>query len=175
MKIINSYHHADAQLKSWSEIRQEFVIKNHRPITTESLDYVKNLIQGSVMIVHSGSWNFDIDAVYIEPKHYQQLSFNFHPNTKFVNYPFDHTVKKLLARHPVDRLLFLHSPLTKYLNSTQLIEFLDEFKYLLNSNGSIIAVIDLLFLNFNRLTTSYSDIACQLNAVKQDNDLIICR
>jgi len=175
MNIIDSYHHPDAKLKSKSTIHQRLIDRNHQTVSTVTLTHVKNLCQGSTVVVYSGSWNLNINAVYLEPKHYQQAKFNFHPNTKFVDYPFNPAVKKMLSNHPVDSVLFLHSPLTKYKTPTQLIEFLEDFRCMIKPQGSIIAVIELLFLNFNRLTNSYNDITKQLNAIKHGDELILCR
>lgn len=175
MKIINSYQHADAQLKSDIDILAKLAIHNHKPVHSDVLNYVKTLATGSTMVVHSGSWNYDIDAVYLESKNFQPLSLNFHPCTKFIDYPFNSMVEKLLFQNPVDCLLFLHSPLTKYRTIQQLDEFLKSFRNLVRPQGSIIAVIDLLFLNFNRLTTGYQDVIQQLDAVRIHNDLVVCR
>lgn len=175
MKIIDSYQHPDSEINTDPAVLTNLVNLNHQPVVPKVLDYVKTLLQQPVLVIHSGSWNLDIDAIYLEPVHHRPLHLDFHKNTKFIDHPFDPKIKKLLGQNPVNQVLFLHSPLTKYLTIQELTDFLDGFKYLTANRGTIIAVVNLLFLNFNRLNNTYRTMFDQLNATKIENDLIVCR
>ena len=159
-------------IKNYSEI--SFI--NHEDIITQRFQhsvydipdsvvkYVNSkLIPGITTILFSGSWRFNISAVYIEAKIFQNNKCKITNPTYFVEPENSKLFDKIMYRMRPTNILFLHSAFfCNYQSLDLIIERMN--KYWLYQPQQIILSIPQNKVIFNRLKFSCQDIAEQYQA-----------
>jgi len=144
-------------------------------IADDTWKYVENnLLSDKVLFLHSGSWRFDKDAVYIENDYLQNYSLNWHPNTKF-----SHDINKLLpglvrTMGILDILMF-HPEDLRYKTLTQIEDFCDNFKKMFVGNISLQVITSMTNICINRLCYNRKTIEDEYNVKLLGNDIVWVR
>jgi len=130
------------------------------------------LVPGTTVVLTSGSFRFDIDAVYLEPKYLSQCRLNWHQNTIFVNHEnhtlLEYTLKKI---NPANILVLNTAIFIQYRNWTSIDA---DIKRLKQFTSQIIVTIPIDRFDFNRLKYTNQSIAEKLNATIVKDTLLVC-
>jgi hypothetical protein len=141
-------------------------------ISDEIVGWVKSkLVSGTTVILTSGSFRFDIDAIYLEPKYLSSYRLNWHQNTMFVNHEnntlIEYTLKKI---NPANILILNTGIFIQYRNWTSIDA---DIKRLKQFTSQIIVTIPSDRFDFNRLRYTNQTIAEKLNATTMKDTLLI--
>jgi len=157
MKIIDSIK--NQCLTNDVRLLTKFYQHAYPEFTNTVVDELSNKIQDNSLIIHSGSWRFmNSSGTFVEPKHYQNLNINFPKLVLFV----DHLqlLKQITKKY--QQVLLIDSILTRYKTVEQIMNIVQEYHVNLT-------LINLDYLNFNRLTTTYDTVCKQLDGVLVEN------
>ena len=145
------------------------------PMSTAIINYIKSLLlPGPTVILFSGGWRLDFDAMYLELNSFKTVDIPTIPkNTYFVNPTNTALIHKVLTDVGAQNALFLHSAMfCNYRSVEQLAENVQQY---LNSVPQVILTIPTIRTDFNRLKYSCEDIAQQYSAEYIDDSFIIKR
>lgn len=145
------------------------------PVSNTVTEHVKSLLRpGPTVILFSGGWQLDFDAIYLELNSFQTIDIpNIPKNTYFINPANTALIHKVLTDVGAQNALFLHSAMfCDYGYIGQLAEKIQQY---LNSVPQVILTIPTIRTNFNRLKYSCEDIAQQYSAEHIDDSFIIKR
>ena len=145
------------------------------PMSTTVNNHIKSLLQpGTTVILYSGGWRLDFDAVYLELNNYQTLNIpNTPKKTYFIDPKNTALIHKVLCDIDAKNVLFLHSAwFCNYQSMDKLIASMDKF---LIYGAQIILSVPAIRTDFNRLKYSCEDIAQQYSAEYVDDSFIIKR
>jgi hypothetical protein len=158
MQLVNSYLTGPLLTDDTSLARRyQYMMYN---IPVEVVEFITPLIQTEkTVVLFSGSWRFTFDFIYIELKMMENCGLNFHKSTLFIdhnNHPlFDLTLKSIRPKN----IAILHSDFwTAHQPVDQLLSKLDQLINYVQPGGQVICTVPLKNLNFNRLTTTYSEL-----------------
>jgi len=172
MKILSSY--SDSTIKTTPAILAERAERTVYPISDHLINSIVGKFDSNTVILFSGSWRFNFNAVYIEHKGFQLATKDFHTNTLFVDPNnrslFEYTLQKLKPK----TLAILHSgTFLKYRNISDVMINLNQLKTFIDPQGKIIATIPHNRIDFNRLTTPISQLAKEISAESVEDSLVI--
>jgi hypothetical protein len=172
MKILSSY--SDGTIKPTPAILAEIAERGVYPMSDQLINCVVDQFDSNAVMLFSGSWRFNLNAMYIEHKGLQSATKDFHANTLFVDpdnkFLFDYTLQKLKPK----TLAILHSSIFfKYRKISDVMIDLHKLKTLIDPQGKIIATIPHNRIDFNRLTTPVSQLAKEISAECVEDSLII--
>ena len=145
------------------------------PISKTVTDHVKSLLRpGPTVVLFSGGWQLDFDAMYLELNSFQNVNIpNIPKNTFFVNPANTTLIHKVLADVGAENALFLHSAMfCDYQPVGQLVEKMEQY---LNCVPQVILTIPVIRTDFNRLKYSCEDVAQQYYAEYVEDSFIIKR
>jgi hypothetical protein len=172
MKILSSY--SDSIIKTTPDVLAERAERGVYPMSDQLINCVVEKFDGNAVILFSGSWRFNFNAMYIEHKGFQLAAKDFHANTLFVDpdnkFLFDYTLQKLKPK----TLAILHSGIFfRYRKISDVMIDLNKLKTFIAPQGKIIATIPQNRIDFNRLTTPVSQLAKEISAECVEDSLII--
>lgn len=172
MKILSSY--SDSIIKTTPDILAERAERVVYPISDQLINCIVEKLDGNTVILFSGSWRLNFNAVYIEHKGFQSAAKDFHANTLFVDpenkFLFDYTLQKLKPK----TLAILHSSIFfRYRKISDVMINLNELKTYIDPQGKIIATVPHNRIDFNRLTTPVSQLVKEISAECVDDSLVI--
>jgi len=142
-------------------------------ISNDIVNLVKlKLLAGTTVVLNSGSFRFDIDAIYLEPKYLAQHDLTWHQNTLFINYENNMLLEYTLNKINPTNIVILNSEIFIQYRSWSDID--TEIKKLKQFTTQIIVTVPKHRFDFNRLRYTYETIAEKLNATIVENTLLIC-
>jgi hypothetical protein len=129
-------------------------------VESDVINHVNNLLTNDkTVVMYSGSWRFDLDAVYLELKMMQDCNLQFHKSTLFVEPMQPKLVNLTLKSIRPKNIAILHSDYwTAHQPVDQLLEKMDSLLQYVQPGGQVICTVPLIHLNFNRLTRTYQDL-----------------
>lgn len=172
MKILSSYESGD--IITSPHILTERMINSVYLMSDRLISCVaEKLSDKDNVILFSGSWRFNFNATFIEHKGFQGATIDFHTNTLFVN-PDTPLIKYTLGKLNPKVIAILHSgTFLKYRKISDIMYDLSTLKHFIQPHGKVIATLPIDRVNFNRLTTSITQLTSDLSAEYIDNALII--
>ena len=133
-------------------------------IESDVIKHVNNLLLvDKTVVMYSGSWRFNLDAVYLELKMMQNCNLQFHKSTLFVEPMQPKLVNLTLKSIAPKSIAILHSDYwVAHQPVNQLLEKMDSLLKYVQPGGQVICTVPLIHLNFNRLTRTYQDLGFDL-------------
>ena len=105
-KVITSYK--DATMLNDPNIIVNMYKRTYTPISDLVLTYIQhNQLPGPTAVVFSGSWNYQLPAVYFEDQLLKELPLNFHKDTFFIDAYQKNTLENTLTSGKFTNLIFI--------------------------------------------------------------------
>ena len=144
-------------------------------VAKETWKYVENnLLSDKVLFLHSGSWRFDADAVYIENDYLQNYLLSWHPNTKFSN-NINELLPGLVRSMKISDILMFHREDLRYKTLSEIEDFCDNFKKMFVGNISLQVITSMTNICINRLRYNRKMIEDEYNVKLIGNDVVWVR
>lgn len=142
------------------------------PLDDGLLDRVMSLtLPGKTVFLFSGSWRLEVDAVYIELKHFQDCRLNWHPRTLFAEPNQKDFYHYMLTKLQPQNFVILHSDYwTGHRPLDRILQDLDD---LASIAPRVICSLPQRHANFNKLTLSVQDLCDLYLGVDIFNDSLI--
>jgi hypothetical protein len=162
MSVIESYI-TDPQINDIVTLTSKYQHMMY-DIGSDVIEHVNDLLLiGKTVIMYSGSWRFNLDAVYLELKMMQDCNLQFHKSTLFVETMQPKLVNLTLKSIAPKNIAILHSDYwIAHQPVNQLLEKMDSLLKYVQPGGQVICTVPLKHLNFNRLTRTYQDLGFDL-------------
>lgn len=141
--------------------RYQYMMYDINPIV---VNHVTNMLSTEkTVVMYSGSWRFNLDAVYLELKMTKNCNLQFHKSTLFVEPNNPKLVNLTLKSIAPKNIAVLHSDYwVAHLPVNHLLEKIDSLLKYTQPGGQVICTVPLIHLNFNRLTSTYQDLGFDL-------------
>lgn len=171
MKVVQ--HYSDSTFLNTTRVVTERFKKSTYDISQDVIESVRSkLLAGDTVVLFSGGWRFNFDAIYIEHKIFENNTILSKEKTYFV----DPTDVKLFDNIMYDinasNILILHS--AGFCNYQPMDKIIDKMKNYQKFNPKqIILSIPHQRIHFNRLKYSTSDIAQQYKIKTIHNSFIV--
>ena len=171
MKVIKKY--ADGDMLNTVEVTTQRFQKSIYDISTDVIESVRSkLYPGKTVVLFSGSWRFDFDAIYLEAKIFNNTAISLHSQTYFVEPNYTKLFDKVMYNINATNILILHSGF--FCNYKSLDAIVEQMKtYQRFCPKQIVLSIPQERVSFNRLKYSVNDMAQQYQAEVTDNCFII--
>jgi hypothetical protein len=133
-----------------------------------------NLSSDRILFLHSGSWRFQRNALYIEYDYLKDYPIDWHPNTKFSNHG-DQFLTGLVSTLKISDVLLFHPVDVRYKTPIQIQDFCNKLKKKFPFNTSLHLVTSMTNICINRLRYSRNMIENEFDVKLIENDIIWIR
>jgi len=142
------------------------------PLDDGLLDRVMSLtLPGKTVFLFSGSWRLEVDAVYVELKHFQNCRLKWHPGTLFAEPNQKNFYHYMLRKLQPQNFVILHSDY--WAGSRPLHRILQDLDDLAGIAPRVICSLPLRHANFNKLTLSVQDLCDLYSGVSVSGDSLV--
>ena len=171
MKVIEKY--SDGAILNTAEVVTQRFQKSIYDISTGVTESIRSkLLPGKTVVLFSGSWRFNFDAVYLEAKIFDRNTISLHSQTYFVEPNNTKLFDKVMHGIHATNILILHSGFfCNYKSLDVIVEQMSTYQQYCPKQ--IVLSIPQERVSFNRLKYSVNDVAQQYQAEVVDNCFII--
>lgn len=129
----------------------------YAPLDDGLLEHVMSSTRpGKTVFLFSGSWNLCMDAMYVELRCFKDCALPWHPNTLFLEPEQKNFYHYVLAKCEAQNFIILHSDY--WLAHRPLADIMSDLSDLNQIAPRVICTLPLKHTNFNKMTTSISDL-----------------
>lgn len=173
MTTISEYK--EASLKEDARTTAERFEQTVYPITESVLNSVLSLCNpGPIIVFQSGSWRFNMDALFLEHHAFRNADLPMHKNTYFVDPLNDKMLRYVFTKHKAANIVILHSGLvTRYRPIDDIVYDLTHWARLLPNGDKVILSTPITRVSFNRLMITPDQLATKIGATLVDDSFII--
>lgn len=142
------------------------------PISPNIINHVMSkTLPGSTAFLFSGSWRLNIDAVYLELRHFRNSDLCWHPRTLFVEPQDPILYHYTLTKLKCNNLIVLHSDY--WCGHRPLENIVADLDFLHQFSDRVICSVPIKHTNFNKLIMSVEDLCQRYPGTSVYDDSII--
>ncbi len=170
--IIQDYQ--NATIKDTPGVVDARFLASVYPINNNILSCIKNcLLPGSTVVICSGGWRLNLDAIYIESKVFQSTTLPCPSQTYFTDLGNKNLLSCVLDKMQPTNILFVHSGFfTSYRKIQNIIQ---DINWYAQYGKQVVMSSPTNKFDFNRLTTTLSQLAQDLGGFSIDDSIIVQR
>ena len=166
--------HQNATIKDTPSVVDARFIASVYPINNNILSCVKNcLLAGPTVVICSGSWRLDLDAIYIESKVFQATTISYPPKTYFTDLGNKHLISCVLDKMQPTNIAFVHSGFFTSYRKIQ--NIMQDIEWYAQYGKQVIMSSPTNKFDFNRLTTPLAQLAQDVGGFIVEDSIIVQR